>query len=368
MNIKRWLSAIIIIFVVIAGLGFVKFSQIQAMIAFAASFPEPSASVKSTYVQPIEHLKTTKVIGQLQAPRIITLSNEYPGSITQVGFKPGDMVSDEQVLLTLDTRLENANLSAAKARLKLAKSTYKRVAKLLKQNRISQDEVDRAQADVSIAEAEIANLTSIIDKKTIRAPFAGRVGLNQYQVGQLLDANSQITTLVGQDPSIWVDFAIPQTLPQLTIGSQIEIAVAHSHNPKRHNGIVIAKNPQIDVNSRQQTYRVEINNQNFELQHNQMVSVFVPLEQVTAMSVPTNAITRNHFGHFVYQLKQDEQQNWRATPIKVTLGEKVKDQQIILSGLNGGEFIASEGAFKLKENLLVYTQQTAALTNKAGGE
>ena len=97
-----------------------------------------------------------------------------------------------------------------------------------------------------------------------------------------------------------------------------------------------------------------------------MVSVYVPVETIAAVAVPTNAITRNHFGNFVYALEKDEQQNWRAKPVQVTLGDKVQDQQIVLSGLNGGEFIASEGAFKLKENLLVYTEQMAQLSATDG--
>ena len=367
MKIKRWLSAIIIVFVVIAGLGFVKFSQIQAMIAFAESFPEPSASVKSTYAKPFEHTRTAKVVGQISAPSHLTVSNEYPGSITKIGFKPGDIVERGQLLIKLDTRVEEANLSAAKARLKLATSTHNRVKKLLAQKRISQDEVDKAQADVSIAKAEVANLSTIIDKKTITTPFAGRIGLTQYQVGQLLDANSQITTLIGLDKSIWVNFSVPQTLPRLAIGNKVSVTVSSEQSPEaRLQANIIAIAPNLDMNSRQQTYRAELNNESGQLHHNQMVSVYVPVETIAAVAVPTNAITRNHFGNFVYALERDEQQNWRAKPVQVTLGDKVQDQQIILSGLNGGEFIASEGAFNLKENLLVYTEQMAQLSATDG--
>lgn len=368
MKIKRWLAAIILILVVVSGLGFAKFSQIQAMIAFAESFPEPSASVKSTYAQAVDHIKTVKVVGQLQAPSVLTISNEYAGTITQIGFKPGDVVEKDQLLIKLDTSIEQANLSAAKARLKLAESTLVRVEKLLAQKRISQDEVDKADANVSVANAEVANLSSIINKKTIKSPFAGRIGLNQYQVGQLLDANSQIATLVGLDNKIWVDFSVPQTLPRLNIGDSVEISlIKQTNHSETLSAQVIAIAPNIDINSRQQSYRAELSNTNNHLNHNQIVSVFVPIEALSAVSVPTNAVTRNHFGDFVYKLEKDEQQNWRAKPIKVVLGDKSADQQLILSGLNAGEFIASEGAFKLKENLLVYTTETAQDSANTGG-
>ncbi len=368
MKIKRWLAAIILILVVVSGLGFAKFSQIQAMIAFAESFPEPSASVKSTYAQPTQHIKTVKVIGQVQAPNTLTVSNEYAGNITKVGFKPGDIVEKDQLLIKLDTSIEEANLSAAKARLTLAESTLSRVEKLLAQKRISQDEVDKALANVNVANAEVANLTSVINKKNIKAPFTGRVDLTQYQVGQLLDANSQITTLVGLNDNIWIDFAVPQTLPRLAIGDALRVTpVKQQKSDTTLTAELIAIAPNIDINSRQQSYRAIVNNQNKQLHHNQMVSVFVPIEVIDAVAVPTNAVTRSHFGDFVYKLEKDDKQNWRAKPIKVELGDKIQDQQLILSGLNAGEFIASEGAFKLKENLLVYTTETAENTTHTGG-
>lgn len=368
MNIKRWLAAIILIIIVVLGLGITKFSQIQAMIAFAESFPEPSASVKSTYAQSAEHVKTVKVVGQIQAPSILTLSNEYAGTITDIGFKPGDIVEKDQLLIKLDTSIEEANLSAARARLKLAESSLVRVEKLLSQKRISQDEVDKADANVSVAKAEVANLTSIINKKTIKAPFSGRIGLNHYQVGQLLVVNSKITTLVGLDANIWFDFSVPQTLPRLNVGDTVQISIIKQMaQSNKLSAKIIATAPNIDINSRQQSYRAELNNENSILYHNQIVSVFVPIETVSAVSVPSNAVTRNHFGDFVYKLEKDEQHNWRAKPIKVVLGDKNSDQQLILSGLNAGEFIASEGAFKLKENLLVYTTDTAQDSTNTGG-
>ncbi|KID56172.1 RND transporter [Pseudoalteromonas luteoviolacea] len=368
MNIKRWLTAIFIVLVVIASLGFIKFSQIQAMIAFGESFPEPSASVKSTYAQAVEHTTHIKVVGQLQARQNMTISNEYPGQITFVGFNPGDTVNAGDVLIKLDTSIDEANLKAAKARVKLAKSTYARVVKLLEQKRISPDEVDQAEANVSIGEAEVQNLEALIAKKTITAPFAGHTGFDQYQVGQFLDVNSQITTMVGKDDAIWVDFHVPQTLSQPSIGSEVSISFSNNNQNVQsdYQAQIIAKKPSIDLNSRQQSYRALLPNTDKLFNHNQMAMVKIPSTTVNAVMVPTNAITRSHFGEFVYKLEKDDEQNWRATPIKVTLGDKVQDNQIVLSGLTGGEFIASEGAFKLRENLLVFTEQTASTQSENG--
>ena len=138
MNITRWLISIALIFVVIASLGFVKFQQIQAAIAFGESFPEPSGSVKSTVVETVELANSYDVIGEAKAPKSLTLTTEYAGPITYVGFAPGDNVKAGQVLLRQDSSLDQANLKAAHARLKLAKAQYKRQATLLSQKRTSQ--------------------------------------------------------------------------------------------------------------------------------------------------------------------------------------------------------------------------------------
>ena len=355
MKIHRWLGAIFILAVVILGLGFIKFGQIQAAIAFAESFPEPSAAVKTDIAKATSYTKMTKVIGQVRATQSLVVSNEYPGSITYVGFAPGDVVKKDQVLLRINDSVEQADLAAAKAQLVLAKKSYKRMAKLLENDRISQDEVDRAQAQVQITKAQVDNLSSIIDKKRITAPFDGKVDLSNYQVGQFLDANSQITSLIGIEKEIWIDFSIPQTLPQLAIGEQVSVALTSAGKQAQTQlAKVIAKHSSVDAASRQQGYRAIIDNQDGQFIHNQMINVYIPIIAQNAVLVPSNAITRSHFGEFVYQLEKDETGNFRAKPIKVTLGDKIHDKQVVVSGLFGGEFIATEGAFKLYEGILVY--------------
>lgn len=358
MNLKRWIASILIVMLVITTLGFIKFNQIQAAIAFGESFPEPSASVKSSYVENIDYQQTTQIIGQLQALKAVAIRNEYSGLIVNVNYQPGDIVEKGQVLIEQDTTVERANLAAANARLTLANSTYSRLSKLLQQKRVSPDKVDQAQADVAIAKAEIANLTAIIDKKVIKAPYTGQTGLTQFHVGQLLDMNTHLTDLIATDDTIWVDFKLPQTLPQLTLQDKITVNVINTgdNTPSAFTAHVIAKSAAIDVNSRQITYRAELNNQQHLFHHNQIVSVNVLGKSTQVVAVPTNAITRNHLGAFVFTLQQDTDKNWRAKSTLVELGERQGDLHIIKQGLEGHEFIATEGAFKLKDQLLVYTQ------------
>lgn len=355
MHIKRWLVSILFIFAIIASLGFVKFKQVQAAIAFGESFPEPSGSVKSTLVEMKETSDEYRVVGEVKAKKSLTLTTEYAGPVEFVGFTPGQNVDKGQVLLKQDIKIETANLKAAKARLKLTKSAFERQSALLKESRTSQNDVDVAEANMAVAAAEVENLSSVIDKKTIIAPFDGYVGLEDFQPGQMLQANSVITRLIGRTETIWVDFALPQTVSQPSIGDKVLIQVIGQTSTPLHAEIV-AQEPSVNASSRQQIYRAEVANTERVLSPQQIVSVIVNGAAKTQAVVPANAVYRNHTGDYVYQLNQDEKKNWRAQPVKVVLGQRKGDEQIIQSGLEGGEFIATEGAFKLSEGLLVYTQ------------
>ena len=356
--ILRWLSAILIVVVVVATLGFVKYSQVQAAIAFGESFPEPSATVNTIVTELSEHKEQIRVTGQIVAPQTLMVSTELPGKIAKVGFAPGAQVEAGQLLIGQDISQEKAQLNAAKARVELAKKTLSRYENLYSEKRISQDQVDQARTDLRIATADVDNLTASIEKKTIYAPFAGSVGLEQYQVGQLLSAGESITHLVGINEYIWLDFQLPQTQQQLTLGESVVVKViGGTINSQGVNAKVIARNAALTANSRHVKYRAQLDNRQGIFSHNQIVTVSVPQRIENAVLVPNSAVTRNQNGEFVYLLEQDEQDQFRAKPIKVTVGKRTGDSQLITAGLEGGEFIATQGAFKLREGLLVYPKQ-----------
>lgn len=362
MNILlRWLSAIFIVVAVVATLGFVKYSQVQAAIAFGESFPEPSATVNTTVTELSEHKEQIRVTGQIVAPQTLMVSTELPGKIAQVGFTPGSKVEAGQLLIGQDTSQEKAQLKAAKARVELAKKTLSRYENLYSQKRISQDQVDQARTDLRIATADVDNLTASIDKKTIYAPFGGSVGLDQFQVGQLLSAGENITHLVGNNDYIWLDFQLPQTQQQLSIGESVLVKViGGSVNSQAVTAKVIARNAALTASSRHVKYRAQLENTQGAFNHNQVVTVSVPQRIENAVLVPNSAVTRNQNGEFVYLLEQDDKDMFRAKAVKVTVGKRKGDFQLVTSGLEGGEFIATQGAFKLYEGLLVYPKQAQA--------
>lgn len=363
MNILiRWLVAVLIVVTVVASLGFVKYTQVQAAIAFGESFPEPSASVNTVVTEVSQHEEQIRVTGQIVAPQTLMVSTELPGKVAKVGFNPGDKVTAGQLLIEQDVSQEKAQLEGAKARVDLAKKTLSRYENLYSQKRISQDQVDQARTDLRIATADVNNLTASINKKTINAPFAGSVGLEQFQVGQLLSAGENITHLVGINDYIWLDFQLPQTQQQLTLGDSVLVKViGGSANSVAVKAEVIARNAALSANSRHVKYRAKLDNTQGLFSHNQVVTVSVPQRLASAVLVPNSAVTRNQHGEYVYLLEKDENDQYRAKPIKVSLGKRKGDNQLITSGLVGGEFIATQGAFKLREGLLVYPKQAEVM-------
>ena len=353
--VLRWSSAILIVVVVVATLGFIKYNKVMAAIAYGESFPEPSAAVNTVVTELSEHQEQVRVTGQIVAKQSLILATELPGKVAKVGFLPGGKVDKDQVLVEQDVSQEKAQLTAATARAELAKKTLTRFENLLSEQRISQDQVDQAATNLKVAKADVQNLKASINKKTIKAPFSGSVGLEKIEVGALLPAGAQIAHLVGSDDNIWLDFQLPQTQQQLTVGENVAVKVIGSgRNADTVGAKVIAKNPALNANSRHVLYRAELDNTQGYFSHNQIVSVVVPVRVSAAVLVPNSAVTRNHKGEYVYLLEQDENNQYRAKPLAVTLGKRQGDFQLITQGLKGGEFIATQGAFKLREGLLVY--------------
>ncbi len=359
MHFRRWAVALIITLGTIAGLGFLKFQQVQAAIAFGESFPEPSASVQTMTTSTESFSSSYKVTGQARALRVVDLHNQLSGTIVSVNFSAGDTVTAGQVLLSLDTSEEIAQLNSANASYDLAKSTLARNKKMLIGNKISQQVVDAAQADYQIAIANIANLESIISKKQVIAPFDGRVGIDTFEVGQFLSANSMITTLIGDNDKIWVDVKLSQTRERLNIGSQVFIQqINNSKSNPKISATVVAKQTQMDAGSRHIAYRVVLDNSKQIISHNELVNVYITDSPKTVVMVPNLAITRSDQGDFVYRLIQDEQKMLRADKLPVELGPRLGDEQAILSGLDANVLIATIGAFKLSQGLLVYPQSS----------
>jgi len=359
MKIRQWIVTIIILAAVISGLYFYKSSLQQAKAEQGANMPEPAATVNSSQVMRVDYQKTLKVSGEVQAFKSLSLNNEFAGQIIKLNAASGSLVSKGQVLVEIDHRDEDARLIAAQAQLTLTEQTHRRYLELKKNNEISDELVDQANAAVQIAKSDIAILTTTIAKKKLMAPFDAIVGIHNLEMGQYLDNNSQLLTLVGVNEYTWVDFYLPQIYRELSVGSKVQISPMN--RDESFEAVIIAIDPALARESRSLKYRAQIKSSVLALKPNTLVSVYSPIAaNVSLNSVPDVAITRDPLGSYVFLLEAEGEGSYRAKKVKVTLGDRNDDRVFVLTGLEEGQVIATKGAFKLFPHMKVYVAESLA--------
>ena len=215
---KRMILMVVVMIAIIAGLGFVKFKQFQAMAEqFAAMQPPPDA-VTTIVAAEEQWPSTLNAIGTVAAVQGVTVSADLPGVVDRIAFDSGKSVQKGDVLVQLDTRQEQAQLAGAESQLQLARLNHERMKGLVQQDAVSRAEYDTAAAALQQAEARLSEIRATIERKTIRAPFSGVLGIRQVNLGQYLTGGAAIVPLQSLDP-IYVNFAVPQQdVAQMRIG------------------------------------------------------------------------------------------------------------------------------------------------------
>lgn len=355
MKWRSWTIVVVIVVTLIAILATSKYRQISSAIAFAESFPEPSETVYAATVETVEWSRREHTTGEVVATQTLELKTEYAGTIAQVGFKPGSVVTKGQLLLTLDAREERARLKALNARAELARLTLERNDSLASKSAVSRQAADTARAELDSLRAEAEGVQVIIDKKTLRAPFDARAGLHQWQPGQFLAAATTVTWLVGTNNDVWVDFSLPQEIALGVLADTVEIGL--SKPAWQGIATVIASEPFVAERSRNVRYRALLDDPDTSLAPGSIVDVGIATgDTATALSVPATALRRDAFGPHVFILNAAE--DGADAPLRAERREvevlEVREARAILSGgVATGEQVAADGAFKLRDQLLV---------------
>jgi membrane fusion protein (multidrug efflux system) len=359
---RRWLVAITFCTVLFIGLAAFKAMQISAAIAFGKSFPEPSETVEWVKAETKAWPQTISAPGELVAAQSLELRNELGGNITAIHFASGDAVAKSQVLVQLDISEEQAQLQAAEAQAALSRLSLQRYEKLMSSNASSKDQYDQAQAEQAVAMANVQALKARIRKKTITAPFAAIAGLHELEVGQYLAANSAITHLVGSGNTLWVDFYLPQQQAGLPVGTAVLVS-AQGILPKPLTGKIIAKDAALSASSRNLRFRAAIANTNNQLHPGVAVNVAIAnAPALPGIVLPAMAVRYEPGSRFVYIVEpasDGDKTGLRAHKRKVSAGPEIDGQVLIIDGLNGGETVAVNGSYKLKDNMLVFLKPDA---------
>lgn len=351
--IKRMLIMLVLVGAVLGGLfGFKVFvgGKIKEAMAGLASMPQ---TVSTTTATSSDWQPKIDAVGSLRAVRGADLSLEVPGVVEEITFNSGDEVQEGQLLLRLRNADEVARLKSLEATAQLAQITYDRDVKQLKAQAISQAIVDNDEASLRNAKAQVDTQKAIVDKKYLRAPFTGKLGLRQIDLGQFLSAGTVIATLQALDP-IFVDFLLPQqSVAKLSTGQAVKVKVDAFPN-RVFEGKITAINPKIETASRNIQVRATLSNDDQKL----LPGMFATVELETGaaerlVTLPQTAVVYNPYGSVVYMVDDkgkgpDGKPQLMARQVFVTTGATRGDQVAITKGVSEGDTVVTSGQLKLR--------------------
>jgi membrane fusion protein (multidrug efflux system) len=362
---KRILFTIVGLFVLVGVLGGIKALQILRMTANGKQFVPPPETVTAVevHMESWESLLTS--VGSLEAVQGVMVTAELTGKVVNIAFEPGAMVRTGDLLVQQDISSETAQLRSAEAEVALAKITLERTRKLLTEKTVSQSQYDNADAQYKQAAAQVDNIRAAIAKKTIRAPFAGRLGIRLVNLGQILNEGEAIVSLQSLDP-IFVNFFLPQQqLEQIQPGFTVRVTT-DALPGKIIEGKITAINPAVDAATRNIQVQATVVNPRERLRPGMFVNVAVVLPaQDKVLAIPVTAVLYATYSDsvFVVEEKKSEKNSQPGKIVRqrfVRLGEKRGDFTAVSSGLKENETIVSTGVFKLRNGQAVVVDNTLA--------
>lgn len=354
--LRKMLLMLALVMVFIGGLGFVKFKQIEAATRNFAKFQLPPAAVTTVVAQQEKWPSTLNAIGTVVAVQGVTVSADLPGVVDRISFDSGKSVRQGDVLVELDTKEERAQLAAAEAQRDLARITYERLKRLVNEGVMPQADYDQAESQQRAAEAKVKELRATVERKTIRAPFSGTLGIRQVNLGQYLSAGSAVVPLQSLHP-IYVNFGVPQEAArQVRPGRTVRIT-ADDLPGKSFEGRVTAIDSVLDEKTRNVQVQATVANPDGKLRPGMFVKADLTMGAPRPMiTLPGSAISYAPYGDSVFVVTdmQDPKGNTylgvRQQFVKV---EGSRGDQVAVSGIKPGDQVVSSGVFKLRNGAAV---------------
>lgn len=368
--LKQLFAGILVVALFVSAFGYVKYLQISEAIAEGAKKGPPPDTVTTAFVEKSTWPQTAQSVGSISAVEGAVLSAETLGRIVEIHFNSGDKVKKGQPLVTLDTSVEQAQLASAKAALELAEVTAKRERALRARNANAQSDVDKAEGTLRQAVAEVSRLEAEIQRKQIIAPFAGYTGIRKVNVGQTIQAGTEVVTLQAFDP-LYVNFSLPQQqLSRVKLGQTVELH-ADSFNGQSFQGRLTSIDAVVDQATRNFSLQATLENPREVLRPGMFVDVALLFgSSDTWLTVPLSSVLHAPYGDTIYRIVHSSQEADPKGPfgiesVAVKLGPKKGDLVAILSGLEAGNEIVSSGAFKLRPQSNVFINNEVQPGNSA---
>jgi len=362
--IKPLVIMILAMAVVLGGiLGWQAFvaSMIRKNMSAGASAPVTVSAITATATKWQAQMQA---VGTLRAVRGADLSAQASGVVDEIAFDSGNEVPAGKVLLRLKPNDDFAKLQQLEAAAELAAQTYKRDQEQFAAQAISQATLDTDVSTLKSARAQVAAQQALIEEKIVKAPFAGRLGIRQVDLGQYLSAGTTVVTVQALDP-ILIDFYLPQqALRQIKIGEAVS-ATVDTYPGVRFGGIIEAINSKVDNASRNVQVRASFRNADRRLVPGMYASVAVDAgDAMSRIAVPQTTITYNPYGNTVYVVQHSGVHDTVQQRF-VTLGDTRGDQVAVESGVTEGEVVVSAGQVKLRNGSAVVINNSVQPTDEA---
>ena len=349
---KRMIIVLLLLGLVFGGIfGFKAFVNTK-MTEFFDTMEPPPATVTTASAEPAQWKPSIAAVGTLFAANGIDVAPEVPGKIEQIPFASGQRVKAGDVLMQLDTATDRAQLDVLRAQRDLAKSELDRQQALLKRRTTSQAQFDAAQSQYKQVLASITNQLAVIEKKTVKAPFAGTVGIRKVDLGSFVAAGQAVVSLQQIDP-LRLRFSVPeQQLAKLDLGLPVNVTV-DAYADQTFAGEITAIEPSVNAATRNVQVEASLANPERLLRPGMFARVAVQLPgSDDYLTLPNSAITYNPYGDSVFIVVPAEGDGEGAMPtVKrsfVKTGPRRGDQVAVLSGLEPGEQVVTSGQLKLR--------------------
>lgn len=359
----RYVVVILGLVLLVGGLAALKFAQISSLMAFGkqaeAAGPPPEA-VATAHAERTSWEGALAAVGSVASSRGVSLSSESPGVVTKIDFESGNDVKRGQVVVELDTSVERAQLAQSEARRDYAKTTLDRTRSLVATEALSQAQLDQDQSGFDAAQKEVEAIKAQIERKTIRAPFAGKLGIRAVNLGQYLSPGTPVTMLEAID-AVYVDFTLPQQrLSELHVGMPVRCVVEGTSDAP-HEGTLAAIEPAVDAATRSIRLRATVPNKDEKLRPGMFVNVSVVLpNRENLIIVPATAIVHAPYGDSVFVVEDKKpgtpgmMQSPSGQSVKIArqqfvrTGEARGDFVAVSEGVAAGQEVVTAGAFKLR--------------------
>lgn len=314
---------------------------------------------------------TKNSVGSLRARTGVNVTTELAGMVQTIYFTPGAAVEKGTVLVQLNAGTELGQLHSLQAQVELAKITYQRDKAQYNAHAVSKQTVDTDEWTLKNLQAQVDQLAATAEKKTLRAPFSGQLGINNINPGQYLNVGDTVTTLQALDP-IYADFYLPQQDLALLKNGQTVNVVTDTFPNKTFQGKITTIQPAVDVNTRNVEVEATISNPEFELKPGMFVRVEVDLEaKLYFVTLPQSAISFNPYGDIVYLVKDSGKKDAKNQPVLivnqvfVTVGDMRGDQVAVLKGVKIGDIVVTSGQLKLKNGSRIVVNNQIQPSNEA---